>query len=241
MDAAKNGDSPLRIGGAVGNLSPALTQKGAGPMSQPTSMSVYRYYDAHDVLVYVGITSRGIGRNREHNGSKSWWKYVTRQEVEHFPDRMAAHAREVDLIRQFSPPFNVQHNPSHIEMRAAYGAMVARSVGSDPLTVVRLLGKSLPLVQWDQDRNFYVFRTEVEHSSAARLLTCVANQSKVVLGSQRVGHVQKVEICGPFALIHSIIRSGCRMERPVADIKVITAKPIMFRLHRIRLVTAVGN
>jgi len=31
----------------------------------PTSL--YRYYDKYNVLLYVGITSRGLKRNREHS------------------------------------------------------------------------------------------------------------------------------------------------------------------------------
>lgn len=204
-------------------------------MTEPTS--VYLYYDAHDVLVYVGITSRGIGRNREHNTSKSWWKHVARQTVEHFPDRASAHAREVDLISRFTPPFNVQHNPSHVQMREAYEAMLAQSLGDlDPVDLVRALGKSLPLVLFEQNDNEYVYRTQVEHSAvAARLTPTGAKQAKVIIGDGPVGHIKKVESRGPLALIHAVIRRGTSAELAEADLKVITGKPITFQLRRIRL------
>ena len=35
-------------------------------MSIVTPTSVYLYYDQHDILIYVGITSRGVRRNIEH-------------------------------------------------------------------------------------------------------------------------------------------------------------------------------
>lgn len=92
-------------------------------MSAPTS--VYRYYDEHGVLLYVGITSRGIARNMEHNKSKQWWQYVTKQEVEHFPTRRAAEVREKDLIVSRRPPFNVAHNPDSGALRDAYQKMRA--------------------------------------------------------------------------------------------------------------------
>ena len=82
--------------------------------------SVYRYYDKHGVLLYVGITGRGLARNSEHNKTKEWWQYVTRQEVEHYKTRRAAHNIEKELIRQHRPPFNVQHNPGCAETRDAY-------------------------------------------------------------------------------------------------------------------------
>ena len=104
--------------------------------------SVYRYYDKHGVLLYVGITGRGMARNGEHNKTKEWWQYVTRQEVEHYKTRRAAHSTEKKLIRQHRPPFNVQHNPGHAETREAYlslrnahrpidvDALLRRKVGS---------------------------------------------------------------------------------------------------------------
>lgn len=88
----------------------------------PVPTSVYRYYDKAGVLLYVGITSRRTVRQSEHNADKEWWPYVARQEVEHFPNRDAAAAQERALIRKFRPPFNVQHNPGHAEIRVLYMA-----------------------------------------------------------------------------------------------------------------------
>jgi hypothetical protein len=72
------------------------------------------------MLLYVGITSRGQSRNREHNQSKDWWRFVTTQSVEHHPSRPEALRRERALIRQFRPPFNTVHNPDHAATRQAY-------------------------------------------------------------------------------------------------------------------------
>lgn len=91
--------------------------------------SVYRYYDPRDLLLYVGITSRGSARNREHNASKDWWQYVARQEVEHYPTRGAAEQRERTLIRKYRPPFNTLHNVDPAGARAAYLAIQAAMVG----------------------------------------------------------------------------------------------------------------
>ena len=82
--------------------------------------SVYLYFDSDGLLLYVGITARGISRNREHNKTKDWWQYVARQEVEHYASRAEALQRETRLIKSRRPPFNAQQNPSHAQARADY-------------------------------------------------------------------------------------------------------------------------
>lgn len=82
--------------------------------------SVYKYFDKGGILLYVGITGAGILRQRQHNQSKEWWKFVSRQLVEHFDSRSLAHEREVALIKRFNPPFNKQHNKQHAAARRYY-------------------------------------------------------------------------------------------------------------------------
>lgn len=93
-------------------------------MSTPTS--VYRYYDSDGALVYVGITSKGPQRQSQHTVTAEWWPHVARQDVEHYPSRDEAAARERELIQRFRPPFNVQHNPEHEAVRDAYLKHAAR-------------------------------------------------------------------------------------------------------------------
>lgn len=90
------------------------------PVGASAPASVYLYYDKRGLLIYVGITSRGVQRQRQHNADKEWWKYVTRQEVAHFQTRKAALLRERELIQKHRPPFNRQHNPTYKYSRRAY-------------------------------------------------------------------------------------------------------------------------
>ena len=101
----------------------SLTSAGATPTS------VYLYFDRNDLLLYVGITGRGLARNSEHDASKEWWPYVTRQEIQHHPTRRSALSAERQMIRKYRPPFNVQHNPSHAAAREAYLTLATTPAG----------------------------------------------------------------------------------------------------------------
>ncbi len=102
----------------------------------PDGTSVYLYYDEHDVLIYVGITARGIRRQQEHNSDKEWWPIVKHQMVEHYPTRAAALARESFLIGRYRPPFNKAQNPTAKASRRAY---------EDNISVLR---EMTPLKRW---------------------------------------------------------------------------------------------
>lgn len=68
--------------------------------------SVYVYRDTEGRVLYVGITSRGNKRLREHAEDKRWFRFATTCELEHFTDRVEAEVRERLLIGHFSPPYN---------------------------------------------------------------------------------------------------------------------------------------
>lgn len=71
--------------------------------------ALYRFFDAQDRLLYVGISTWGIRRWREHSRSKDWWPDVVRTTIEHYPSREAAAAAEVEAIRTEHPLYNVAH------------------------------------------------------------------------------------------------------------------------------------
>lgn len=73
---------------------------------QPTSL--YRFYDAEDRLLYVGITNHLMRRTTRHAADKPWFSAVARSEVDHYPTRAAALAREAELIRELQPVHNIQ-------------------------------------------------------------------------------------------------------------------------------------
>lgn len=202
--------------------------------------SVYRYYDRHDVLVYVGITGRGTARNFEHDRAAAWWKYVARQEVDHFPTRHEAEAREKELIRQFRPPFNTKHNPDAKVMRATYLHWVDL-LEPDPFVLHAQIGNALPLKPFGPLLpHRLILRTAPEHFAVASRLVMV---DRVTLGgSPRVGTLTSIERSGFVTLLHFT----CKNMRPVLDavasIKYIenpstlgkTGRPPEFRLRGIQ-------
>lgn len=168
--------------------------------------SVYLYYDQFDVLIYVGVTSRGAVRNAEHNSTKDWWAHVTRQEVEHHPDRASALAREHELIERHLPPFNRQHNPHAAQMREAYVLFCsAHAQGSpDPLRLYQALDRGRlnlePHNLGDPDR--LTLRTSLEDSLLAPLLVLPPEGVRVLgIKHKRPGRVMRLERQGPFTLL----------------------------------------
>lgn len=123
--------------------------------SQPTS--VYQYFDSDGVLLYVGVTGRRSTRQSEHRADKEWWRFVARQEIEHYHSRSDALGRESSLISSLCPPFNTAHNP-HLTTRDAYLAMVATG---EPETKDR---KRLPLMVCSSTDDWVIVRTLAEHA-----------------------------------------------------------------------------
>jgi hypothetical protein len=76
------------------------------PINPDGPCSVYRAYNAEGVLLYVGITARGVWRARQHGYRSEWWREMTRMEWEHFDNRNDALDRETELIAAQDPVHN---------------------------------------------------------------------------------------------------------------------------------------
>jgi hypothetical protein len=72
---------------------------------------LYRFYDADDRLLYVGISLHAAQRASEHRRDKPWWPDVARMNVEHLDgDRKTAEAAERRAIVNERPLHNVTWN-----------------------------------------------------------------------------------------------------------------------------------
>lgn len=180
--------------------------------TQPTS--VYRYYDRAGVLIYVGITKQGTGRNAQHNAHAEWWPFVASQEVEHHATRSLAMERERDLIRRFSPPFNKQHNRNHEVAYKAYNAMPAIKPCGLMGDEVRKRNRRLPLAIVGRDpeepRRLWFTSLAEDYAFARRLVvpkkSCLFSPD---LASPSVGklEVATVQIV-PFVRFSALMREG---------------------------------
>lgn len=73
-------------------------------------MDLYRFFDDHGDLLYIGISLSAAARASEHRSDKGWWQQVAWMDVEHLPEgihRLEAEARERTAIRQERPRYNV--------------------------------------------------------------------------------------------------------------------------------------
>lgn len=78
------------------------------PDGRSRSVSLYRHYDAADVLLYVGISLSAIRRMGQHRYESRWFNRVATIRVEHFQTREAAQAAERTAISSEAPLFNVK-------------------------------------------------------------------------------------------------------------------------------------
>lgn len=66
---------------------------------------VYRFYSSDGYLLYVGLSCSTAARMSQHRQS-AFWQQVSKIEIEHFPNRDAASARERELIALAGPLYN---------------------------------------------------------------------------------------------------------------------------------------
>lgn len=203
--------------------------------SATVGTSLYFYYDVNDTLIYLGITDRGMSRNREHNSRAEWWPFVARQEVRHFVTRRAAEAEERELIKRYRPPFNKQHNAYYHEVRAEYLAWVAQPA-ADPRELAISLGKRLPLRVVDQDDFRLILSSQLEHSAITlRIRQRGPGESIPVAGHS--ARVSQIHQHAGLLLVHVTPRSSRfpTVASAEAGIKFETQKPAAFRLATIHI------
>lgn len=72
--------------------------------------ALYRFYDRHRALLYIGITACLPTRLTHHDDHKPWWTDVADITVQHFTGRDAVLDAEAKAIRTERPLHNVVHN-----------------------------------------------------------------------------------------------------------------------------------
>lgn len=89
---------------------PKLRPSSNRPRRTNKATFLYRFFDADDVLLYVGITDNLSERTFNHAMSSSWMDFAVRSTIERYKTRREAEKTEVEAIRSERPLFNVAHN-----------------------------------------------------------------------------------------------------------------------------------
>ena len=74
-----------------------------------TGCTLYRYYNATDKLIYVGISNNPPVRAGQHRKLSWWWLEATRCTLEHFATRAEAMQAEIAAIQAEAPAYNIVH------------------------------------------------------------------------------------------------------------------------------------
>ena len=83
-------------------------------------IDLYRFYNADDELLYIGISLSAVHRASQHRRGKSWWPEVARMTVERiYGDRKHAESVEGAAIRRERPKYNIKHADGLLGERAA--------------------------------------------------------------------------------------------------------------------------
>lgn len=72
--------------------------------------TLYRFYDAEDVLLYVGLSVNPGRRMEKHKATQPWWSDVARIEMEQHEDLKTLQAAEREAIKTEQPLHNVRMN-----------------------------------------------------------------------------------------------------------------------------------
>lgn len=120
--------------------------------SQDESTALYRFYDAADRLLYVGITGDPADRWARHAAEKPWWPDVARHSVEWLPSREVALAAEAAAIVAEGPLHNVAGTPRQRAATTAFHGEHHESSGHPALAAVRQALRALERIEDPEER-----------------------------------------------------------------------------------------
>lgn len=100
-------DFPLLIHALQHTVSDAGWYARGMQCATETRTALYRFYDAHENLLYVGITNDPWRRWRRHVLEKPWYPQVKHQSVTWYDTERQARKAETRAIRSEYPQFNI--------------------------------------------------------------------------------------------------------------------------------------
>lgn len=121
--------------------------RGRHQAPQQLPVAVYRFYDQHGAILYVGVTAHLTSRFRSHSKTKAWWIDVDpdRTVIEWHDSAAQASWRERTLIAELQPPMNsagvttpyVPYNPNRAATSITDDAILMK-IRSEALKLARI-------------------------------------------------------------------------------------------------------
>lgn len=110
-------------------------------------ITLYRFFDAEDRLLYIGVSSRFEMRQNTHRATQPWWPDVARSEVQPLTGLTRAQAQKIEAAAIITerPLHNTQHNPDRVppqrepKVRQASPSEVLAEATGVPLWLVQVL------------------------------------------------------------------------------------------------------
>jgi excinuclease UvrABC nuclease subunit len=89
--------------------------------------TLYRFYDANDDLLYVGITKFFEPRLKQHYRNAEWFFDTAFVRLEHFATRQEVEMAESYAIKNENPRYNIAKNPDKQQAVEALSAIRGQS------------------------------------------------------------------------------------------------------------------
>lgn len=126
--------------------------KTQAPLTEAEQTALYRFFNAGDELLYVGITGDPRSRWAQHAAEKSWWPDVARHTVQWLPSREEAEAAELAAIQGEGPLHNVWGTTRHRAASTAFHGEQHESAEHPALAAVRGALRALERIEDFEER-----------------------------------------------------------------------------------------
>lgn len=102
---------------------------------EPSSQTLYRFYNANRELLYVGITSNAFGRLSGHSKDKNWFTEVSYSTFTHYSSRFDVDQAETRAIVSEKPKYNKAKNPDYESPVDHYRSLKGSILTNKPVKV----------------------------------------------------------------------------------------------------------
>lgn len=113
-----------------------------------TRTAIYRFYDTHRVLLYVGITNEPWRRWREHVLTQPWYPQARHWTVTWHDSEQAARRAELKAIRGERPRFNKADAPEPVPVRSTVHRQAAITACAAWASLSPLMAAVMVAARW---------------------------------------------------------------------------------------------